>query len=361
MGGLKLTTSDFIERAKKVHDNKYDYSKVDYVNAKEKVCIICKEHGEFWQSPTHHLNTCGCPKCNHSISKDEQVIYEYVCKLVGRENVIQGDREVLNGKELDIYVPSLHVAIEFNGLYWHNSKIVGKNYHRDKLEECKDKGIKLLQVFEDEYKEKPTIVFNKIAHILKCQQNLPRIMGRKCEIKEIERDVAKEFLTTYHIQGFSPSTVYLGAFYREDLIGVMTFKRELNGSTKWELTRFASNYGVICQGLGGKLFKHFVKEYNPSEIKSFADRRWTVDEENNIYVQLGFTFEKYTNVEYRYYNPSAEGCTRIHKFNCRIHILNRRFGLPLTMTEREMTEALGYQRIYDCGLIKYIWYDNAQQ
>lgn len=58
-----LNTDRFIEKAKGVHGARYDYSKVEYVNAKTKVCIICTEHGEFWQTPNHHLIGCGCPKC----------------------------------------------------------------------------------------------------------------------------------------------------------------------------------------------------------------------------------------------------------------------------------------------------------
>ena len=59
----KLTKENFIERANKVHNNKYDYSKVEYVNSRTKVCIICPKHGEFWQEPSSHLRNIGCPKC----------------------------------------------------------------------------------------------------------------------------------------------------------------------------------------------------------------------------------------------------------------------------------------------------------
>lgn len=59
----KSNTKDFIEKSKKVHGNKYDYSKVEYVNSKTKVCIICPEHGVFWQRPTDHLSGRGCIKC----------------------------------------------------------------------------------------------------------------------------------------------------------------------------------------------------------------------------------------------------------------------------------------------------------
>ena len=61
--GRTLTTQEFIEKAKKVHGDRYDYSKVEYKGASEKVCIICKEHGEFWQTPNDHLDKHGCPKC----------------------------------------------------------------------------------------------------------------------------------------------------------------------------------------------------------------------------------------------------------------------------------------------------------
>jgi len=60
----KFTRNEFIEKARKVHGDKYDYSKVEYINNKTKVCIICPEHGEFWQNPYSHLHGIGCPKCS---------------------------------------------------------------------------------------------------------------------------------------------------------------------------------------------------------------------------------------------------------------------------------------------------------
>ena len=54
---------NFIKKSNKKHDNKYDYSKVEYVNSKTKVCIVCPEHGEFWQTPAAHVRGNGCPEC----------------------------------------------------------------------------------------------------------------------------------------------------------------------------------------------------------------------------------------------------------------------------------------------------------
>ena len=60
---MKYTTQKFIEKAQLLHGDKYDYSHVEYRDTHTKVCIICSEHGEFWQAPHNHLRGQGCPKC----------------------------------------------------------------------------------------------------------------------------------------------------------------------------------------------------------------------------------------------------------------------------------------------------------
>jgi hypothetical protein len=134
----------------------------------------------------------------------------------------------------------------------------------------------------------------------------------------------------------------------------MTFKIESKNSLKWELNRFASDYHFICQGVGGKLFNYFIKHYNPTEIKSFADRRWTVDVNDNLYVKLGFKLEKALNPDYEYIlksNPT----NRLHKFNFRKQLLNKKYNLSLDLSESEMVKELGYVKIWNCGLFKFIW------
>ena len=269
------------------------------------------------------------------------------------------DRKTLNGKELDILVSDRNIAIEFNGNKHHTEWFGGKTrqYHLNKTKGCKNKGVKLIHIFEDEFHNKKEIMFNKIAHILKIQESLPKIYGRKCTITSIDRGVAENFLNKYHIQGYDPSTVHYGAFYGTELIAVMSFLKTDKSAEKWELTRFASNYNYVCCGVGGKLFKHFIKEYTPKHIKSFADRRWTVDEENNVYIQLGFKFDGYTKPDYKYYNPSVDKYKRFHKFGFRKNVLLKKYPdlLKPEMTETEMVKKLGYDRIWDCGLIKYVW------
>ena len=114
----------------------------------------------------------------------------------------------------------------------------------------------------------------------------------------------------------------------------------------------------MCQGIGGKLFKYFIKNYNPEYVKSFADRRWCVDENNNLYTKLGFKIDSILNPDYKYYNEKVNKYDRIHKFNFRKQILHKKYGLPITITENKMAEELGYSKIWDCGLIKYVWKKN---
>ena len=343
----------FIQKANEIHHFKYDYTETIYNGMNETITYICPIHGKIEQRPFDHLRGFGCYKCANLESKKENEIVDFIKKL--NLTIEQRNRNILNGKELDIYIPSKQIAIEYNGLRWHSENFGrDKWYHLNKTLECNNKDIKLLQIFEDEYIEHKEIVLNKITHILGIQQNLPKIMGRKCHIEIIPKDIAECFLNDYHIQGYVRSTVYLGAIYEDKLVAVMTFKQETKNSSKWELTRFASNYHYVCQGVGGKMFKWFVKNYNPSEVKSFADRRWTLDKNNNLYVKLGFKLEKELNPDYEYIllsNPKK----RFHKFNFRKQILHKKYGLSLELTENEMTKKIGYDKIWNCGLFKFVW------
>lgn len=347
-----IGNEEFIRRANKIYNGFYDYSEVDYTNMHEKVCIICPKHGRFYQRPYDHIQGHGCPKCGIVESQAENELYEYICSIVGKENVERKNRSLLNGKEIDIYVPKYNLGIEYNGLRWHSEEFgKDKNYHLAKTEAAEKSGVKLIQIFEDEYINKKEIVLSKIKYLLKNDFGLPRIMARKCSVREIDNKMSKEFLEKNHIQGYSTSTVYIGCFFENSLVGVMSFLKRQN---TWELTRFATDYHYICQGVGGKLFSYFVKNYDPEEIKSFADRRWTLNPDNNLYTKLGFKLEKTLKPDYRYVGRLYPN-ERIHKFNFRKKILHNKYGFSTDKTETQMVGMLDCYKIWDCGLFKYVW------
>ena len=145
----KLTTKDFIERSKKVHGDKYDYSKVEYINYHTKVCIICPVHGEFWQKPTNHLSGCGCQICK------ESKLEKKMSFLLIKNNIsfyYQKKFEWLGRQSLDFYLLDYNIAIECQGKQHFGIGGWGENYNfeeQKKLDEkkynlCKNNNIKLI-------------------------------------------------------------------------------------------------------------------------------------------------------------------------------------------------------------------------
>lgn len=303
---------------------------------------------------------------NLTVSKKRFVsVYERELQDFLKKNNIDftPNRQILIGKEIDILIEKYKLGIEFEGLKFH-TEFFGKkkhDYHLDKTKRCNEKGYSLIHIFEDEYVKHKDIVYEKLKHFLHIKEGKKQISARKCQIKEIYKHEAEEFLNMFHIQGFISSSIYLGAFYEEKLIGVMSFK---NGNIKnygWELTRFASDYNYIIRGVGGKLFSYFVKHYTPQTVYSFADRRWTLDINNNIYTKLGFVIDKINRPDYKYYNEKIDRYERVHKMRLNKTSLSKKYGFPLTMTETEMAKELGYDRIWDCGLIKYVYINPSYQ
>ena len=167
-----LTTEEFIEKARKVHGDKYDYSKTEYVYAKEKVCIICPHHGEFWQKSSNHLNGKGCPKC--SSSKMENEIRSFLI-----DNNIEFDEQArfewLGLQSLDFFLPKYNIAIECQGIqHFESIEHFGGDNHliatieRDKRKKslCEENGIRLLYYSNLDI-EYPYDVFESKEELLK--------------------------------------------------------------------------------------------------------------------------------------------------------------------------------------------------
>jgi hypothetical protein len=110
---IKLTTEEFIKKAKQIHEEYYDYSKVEYNGSHNKVCIICPKHGEFWQTPCAHLLGCGCSLC-YKISKIEKEVKKLL-DILNIEYSYQKKFSWLGQQTLDFYLPDSNIAIECQG------------------------------------------------------------------------------------------------------------------------------------------------------------------------------------------------------------------------------------------------------
>ena len=347
---IEISDLNFIDKANIVHNNKYDYSLINYVGSKTKIKIICPIHGIFEETPNDHLCGKGCCKCGQQNSKQENNIKKYLNDL--NINYIENERNVLSGKEIDIYVPVHKLGIEFDGLFWHSDVYKDKNYHLNKTKECEEKNIQLLHIFEDEWLNKQEIVKSIIRSKLNIIEN--KIYARKCKIKEINSNTCIEFLNTNHIQGNINAKIKIGLYYNNELVSVMIFgkKRVAMGNkiivdNEYEMLRFCNKLNTQVIGGASKLLNYFKKTYNPKSILTFADRRYS---NGNLYKQLGFKFIGNTQPNYWYFKKN--GITRYHRFGFRKNILITE-GFDPNKTERQIMNERGYFRIYDCGHMKF--------
>ena len=290
-------------------------------------------------------------------SSGEIEIKKYIESL-GIDAEKSKNRKLLVGKEIDIIIPSNKLAIEYDGLYYHTEKM-GKNstYHLDKTIACSEAGYKLIHIFEDEWITKKDIVKNKISHLLNVNTGI-RIGARKTVINQILSKEKSKFLDDNHLQGNDSSEIFYGAYYNNDLIGVMTFRNNRNMTktheNEYELSRYAVKQNFVISGLASKFVKTFIKDYSPGTIISFADRRWTPNAENNLYTQIGFELIDILKPKYYYYNSKINKYKRFHKFGFGKNSLKLKFpNLDFSKSEKQLMTELGYDRIWDCGLFKY--------
>ena len=272
-------------------------------------------------------------------------------KMIGCNSII--DNSSISGDKFYVRVDSkkiifMLVNVKNNGSF----KTLKQNSHLVKiLNYCSLIGYRLIIVYDSELVYKEDIIKNKIEYYLGNKKiNCKTINGRDCEICEIFSDTAKNFLNKYHIQGYAPSSIYLGTYYNNELIGVMSFKNGSITSSDWVLNRFATINKYICCGIGGKMFNYFIKNYNIKKVISFSDKRWGINN-TNVYTKIGFVKESETALSYYYFNTSYEGVPYLEN---KITVSNK-FHNDKKMTETEMAKELGYDRIWDCGLIRYIW------
>lgn len=256
------------------------------------------------------------------------------------------NRSILNGKEIDIYIPSKSIAIECNGIYWHSKKDI--YYHSEKTEQCSNNNIQLITLWEDQIKKSP----EKIKSIILSKLGIydDRIYARKCIIKEVPSKECNEFLEEYHLQGKVSSSVRLGLYYNNELVSVMTFgkgRKCLNSKVSYELYRYCCKAGIQVIGGASKLFNHFLKNYKPELIESFSANDIS---NGNLYKCLGF--EKVSSsIGYWYIDKYMN---RYHRYKFAKHILVKE-GFDPNKTEFEIMNDRGFLRIYDSGQTKWEW------
>lgn len=289
---------------------------------------------------------------NPSYSREERQVLDFIKSIYSGE-VISNNRQVLNGLELDIYIPEKKLAIEYNGDYWHSSIFKDKKYHQQKTIACAKQGIRLIHIFEHEWKDEKTQekIKNLLINVL--QQNNKIMYGRKLVVSYINYKQASEFIAEYHISGVAMSSVNLGLFDNETLIGVMTFgKPRFNSEYEWELIRLCFKQGYSVVGGAEKMLNQFIKDYNPTSILTYCDiSKFT----GNSYVRMGFKPLTNPITEPNYIWISANFKNIVSRYQSqKSRLVEAGYGTP-DMTEDDIMTNLNYFKVYDAGNIKLYW------
>ena len=254
----------------------------------------------------------------------EYTITEFI-RSIYKGEIITNTRKVIKPYELDIYIPDKKLAIEVNGIFYHSTLNgnISKNYHFNKSKMCEEKGIRLIHIYEPEWYNSE----DKIKSLLRIALGKvkTKIYARNCEIRQITNKEAKPFNEKGHLQGHKQADVTYGLFYKNELVQLMSFSknkynRNLKSDTEWSIERGCPGSNNIVIGGVEKLFKHFIKDYNPSKIFSYCDFNKF---DGNSYLAIGMKFDGYTGPDkywvkdlqmirrspnkYKYYKEHADG------------------------------------------------------
>lgn len=325
----------------------------DLVTAGTNQSVLWKcEYGHQWYARisdrTRSDNPRGCPSCSTRESTPEKELYDFIVALIPDEDVKQNDRTLISPLELDVYIPGRNIAIEFNGVYWHSEERgKDRNYHHSKWERCRDQGIQLITVWEDDWRERQEIVKSMLSHKIGVD-DAKRVYARTTTVKVLDYATSKNFLDSNHIQGSARGSLYLGlCVARDDIVAVSVWRK--NGTTLY-LDRYATSTTVI--GGMGKLLKEgkrWAKDNSVDKIVSFSDNEVS---DGGLYEKLGFVLDKELAPDYSYVYRG----NRTHKFNFRLKRFLNDDALLFQegLSERELAKLNGIPRVWDSGKKRWV-------
>ena len=311
------------------------------------VCGTDPSHA--WQTPVYNRTSrsaTGCPWCVSPSALEDEVC-AYVTGLDIPGGVLRRERGVIAPKELDLYLPAQRVGIEVHGLYWHSeSSGKGRDYHAEKLRSCREAGIRLIQVWEDDWRDRREVVKNMLA--VKLGRDIrPSVGARTTTAHPVEGNVAAEFLRAHHIQGAVRGTFYDGLFAGDRLVAVLVTTRR---GQRYQIDRYATSDPV--PGGFGKLLSVLCRRIAASgggTVVTFSDNEIS---DGELYRRAGFTRESELRPDYKY---GVKG-TRQHKFGYRLKRFRTDPELKYQdgLTERELAELNGLPRVWDSGKVRWV-------
>jgi hypothetical protein len=330
--------------------SQYELLDIEFDKFKRNIIIFCNKctrefninREDFYLRFREKTTICtNCNPINSSKSGQQEELLRFISENYDGE--ILFNKKIIFPQEIDIYLPEIKLAFEFNGLWWHSEQQKGKYYHRDKTKKCSDIGIELLHIWEDDWVYKNEIIKSIILNRL--QKNSNRIFSRNCKVALVNKKESQDFLEENHILGNCKSNVKIGLYYKNYLVSLMCFNKS---GESYELSRFCNKLNTSVIGSSSKLFSYFISNYDFDYTVSYSDNCMFT---GNIYEKIGFKFSNETNINYKWVISKK----RLHKSNFRKSRLVQS-GYDKNKSESDiMIEDIGAYKVWDCGLKKWIY------
>ena len=331
--------------------NELNLTVLEYTKCSSKCKLKCNNCGNiFYANPNHlfdirRLNCC--KECATEIyGKTQKEISNFCSEFF--DTIVENDRTILEGKEIDVLIPQINIGIEYDGFYWHCEENSGKNksYHLDKTLAAKNKGINLIHIFEDEWLFKKDIV----KSILKSKFGVldSSVFARKCKSVKLDNIEAKNFYNNNHLQGFSPGN-HTALIYNNEIVSCITVGvPRFNKKYKSEIIRFCNKKFVSVVGGLSKLISNILSDDNNSII-TYSDARYGT---GSGYLRCGFNFVTMTNPGYYY----VKNLNRESRLKYQKHKLKNLLEVyDPNLSEWENMKLNGFDRIWDCGNYIFEW------
>lgn len=277
-------------------------------------------------------------------SKGEQEIISFLKEElnISDDQILLHDRSLLkNGMELDIVIKD-KLAIEFNGMLWHSETFGGKDkyYHVNKTNNCP---LPLLHILDVEWynDSKKDIWKSIIKHKLNMTEN--KIFARKCQIKKIANNLARQFLNNNHLEGYIPSKYHYGLYHNDELVSVMSIGKSRFTKNENEIIRYATKLNTVVVGGLSK----FLSNINVDNLYTYANRRYASQSYKNVGELIKITDPSWWGFNRKEYVP-------YHRLKFQKHRLHEIIDIKSELSVYENMLENNYDRIWDCGNYKYI-------
>jgi hypothetical protein len=297
------------------------------------------EHGRFEAIPGNIIyRDQNHPTRYANTSKGETELREFVASL---SEIEPNKRFYTNGVyeyNLDIFVPSLNLGIEYDGVFWHSDKNKHTNYHVDKRQYFLDRGISVVFIRSDEWNYNKEVVKSVISNKLGILSN--KIFARKCDIRKVRGKAVKDFYTENHLMGTYTSAKHYGLYYKDELLSLIGYHDYKDGL---EISRFATKLNTVVPGGLSRLLSK-IEEVNPDVkfIRSFVDLRYG---DGSSLLKVGYSLND-TKDGWKW----TDGDITFNRRRCRANMDSRK------LTEKEYADILRIYKIHDCGQAEFIKY-----